>query len=387
MAGLPSPTDEELVRAARLGYRRLYFTAEGTLPERRGPLPATVILDIVDLILATTDRSLEQECAGLVLSFLMCNRPGVAANLRARDVRMVLGGLEVQVPTYEMGILKQGERIAFRIPVATGGWAQDPALRLVQDPALRLVRRMWARHLRAGRPRADHPFAPAGHSALQSLPSQVVTTWLRRALALTNHQPPLGLKWSGHSLRAGAASAAHAIGLAVGLICQLMGLASVKTAFKHYIDAQLDNDPAARALFSRYAPRVLWPVALALGHLPSQVAHHHPHQLVPPVAPWRLGRHLGRARAADRVADRPLLARGRDAALGGASWRRARTRGRGESFYRGKPFRQPLAARRSSAAPSGCPRPTFPPRYVPAPRYFCGSAGHLRPALRVGQRP
>jgi len=249
MAGFPSPTDDELVRAAKLGYRRLYVTAEGTLPERRGPLPATVILDIIDLGLATTDRSLERECAGLVLSFLMCNRPGAAANLRARDVRMVLGGLEVQVPTYKMGILKQGERIAFRIPVAPGGWAQDPALRL--------VRRVWARHLRAGRPWADHLFAPAGHSALQPLPSQVVTTWLRRALSLTNHEPPLGVKWSGHSLRAGAASAAHAIGLAVGLICQLMGLASAKTAFKHYIDAQLDNDPAARALFSRYAPRVL----------------------------------------------------------------------------------------------------------------------------------
>lgn len=88
------------------------------------------------------------------------------------------------------------------------------------------------------------------------MPSRVVTTWLRRALTLTDHQPPLGVKWSGHSLRAGAASAAHSIGLVVGLIYQLMGLSSAKTAFKHYIDAQLDNDPAARALFSRYAPLV-----------------------------------------------------------------------------------------------------------------------------------
>lgn len=249
MAGLPSPTDDDLVHAAKLGYRRLYVTAEGALPERRGPLPSAVIIDVIQLGLGTSDRSLERECAGLVLSFLMCNRPGAAANLRARDVRLVADGLEVQVPTYKMGILKQGDRIAFRVPVARGGWGEDPALRL--------VRRVWVRHLRAGRPLADHLFAPPGHSALQPLPSRVVTTWLRRALTLTGHQPPLGVKWTGHSLRAGAASAAHAIGLAVGLICQLMGLANAKTAFKHYNDAQLDNDPAARALFSRYAPLVI----------------------------------------------------------------------------------------------------------------------------------
>lgn len=186
MAGLPSPIDDDLVHAAKLGYRRLYVTAEGALPERRGALPSAVIIDVVHLGLETTDRSLERECAGLVLSFLMCNRPGAAANLRVCDVRVAAGGLEVQVPTYKMGILKQSERISFRVPVAEGGWAKDPALRL--------VRRVWVRHLRAGRPLADHLFAPPGHSALQPLLSRVVTTWLRRVLTLTDHQPPLGVE-------------------------------------------------------------------------------------------------------------------------------------------------------------------------------------------------
>eukprot|EP00170_Pyropia_yezoensis_P008222 contig_34259_g8249 len=121
MAGLPSPTDDDLVHAAKLGYRRLYVTAERALPERRGPLPSAVILDVAQLGLGTSDLSLERECAGLTLSFLMCNRPGAAANLRARDVRLMENGLEVQVPTYKMGILKQGERIALRIPLAAGG--------------------------------------------------------------------------------------------------------------------------------------------------------------------------------------------------------------------------------------------------------------------------
>lgn len=138
MAGLASPTDDDLVHAAKLGYRRLYVPAEGALPERRDSLPSAVILDVVHLGLGTTDRSLERECAGLALSFLTCNSPGAAANLRARDVRIVADGLQVQVPTYKMGTLEQGERISFRVPVAQGGWAQDPALRL--------VRRVWVRH-------------------------------------------------------------------------------------------------------------------------------------------------------------------------------------------------------------------------------------------------
>lgn len=249
LAGLPSPVDDELVKAAKLGFRCLHVANVEALPERRGPQTAMVMCAVARLGLATADLSLERECAGLVLAILMCNRPGAAANLRARDVTVSPRGLRVQVPTYKMGILKQGERLAFRIPVASGGWSADPALRL--------VRRVWVRHVAAGRPWAAHLFAPPGHSALAPLPTHVVTTWLRRALALTGHTPPLGVKWTGHSLRAGAASAAHAIGLAIGLICQLMGLASAKTAFKHYVDAQLDNDPAARALFSRYAPLVI----------------------------------------------------------------------------------------------------------------------------------
>jgi len=82
--------------------------------------------------------------------------------------------------------------------------------------------------------------------------------------------------------------------------------------------------------------------------------------IVPPVAPWRLGRHLGRARAADRVADRPLLARERDAALGGASWRRARTRGRGASFYRGEPFRLRVGSAAQQRGALWLPPPHLP---------------------------
>eukprot|EP00168_Porphyra_purpurea_P020480 TRINITY_DN863_c0_g1_i8.p1 TRINITY_DN863_c0_g1~~TRINITY_DN863_c0_g1_i8.p1 ORF type:complete len:496 (-),score=36.89 TRINITY_DN863_c0_g1_i8:1016-2503(-) len=120
-AGVPTPTDDALVKAAQLGFRRLHVTNEGALPERRGPLPAAVVQAAAALGLATADESLRRECAGVILAFLMCNRPGAAANLRARDLQLTPAGFRVQVPLYKMGILKQGERIAFLIPLAEGG--------------------------------------------------------------------------------------------------------------------------------------------------------------------------------------------------------------------------------------------------------------------------
>lgn len=243
----PSPTDDADVADARVGFRRLHVQVAGALPEQRGPLPPEVVLDFAHLGLSTTDATIQRECAGVVLGYLMCNRPGAAANLRARDLHLTGAGFRVQIPVYKMGVLKRGERVAFLIPTDPAGWEVDAPLRL--------VRRVWARHMRAGYPAAAHLFAAPGLQAFNSLPTRVVTTWLRRLLARTRHQPPLGTKWTGHSVRSGAASAAHAVGLRVGLIVQLMGLSSAETAFKHYINAQLPDSPAARALFARYFPR------------------------------------------------------------------------------------------------------------------------------------
>lgn len=179
----------------------------------------------------------------------MFNRPGAAANVRARDLRPTSSDFEVQVPVYKMVVLKKGTRPAFTVPVAPGGWDTDPALRL--------VRRVWARHFLSGRAAAEHIFASPGRQALLALPTRVVSSWLARLLRLTTCAPPLGVKWTGHLPRAGAASAASAIGVSPPLIQQLIGLSCVETAYKHYINAQWPSSPAARALFSLYVRRRL----------------------------------------------------------------------------------------------------------------------------------
>jgi len=244
LAGYESPTDDYLVRQAKRGYRRCHTAAVGARPERRAPLPAAAVNAFLDLW-PVADSSLRHKIAGTALACLLFNRPGAASHMRAADVFPSRNGLEVQVPDYKMAVLKDGDRIAYTVPVAAGGW---PA-----DRVLRIIRAHWRAHMTAGRPRNERLFAPAG--TVRPLAARVVTRWMRDLMALSPVRAPLGTKWTGHSIRAGAASEAHAIGLRDALVQQLMGLSAVQTAYRYYIDATWAPSGAAWSWFGRYVPR------------------------------------------------------------------------------------------------------------------------------------
>jgi len=243
LAGYPSPTKTGLVHRAKRGYRRQHTAAVGGLPLVRGPLPAEVMDGFMSLW-PRADAVLRNKLAGTVLAYLLFNRPGAASHMRAMDVHPTSGGLEVQVPDDKMGVLKDGERIAYTVPVLPAGWGADPVLRLVREH--------WRAHRTAGRAAGERLFGPVGQAA--PLPLRVVGTWLRELLTLVPVRAPVGTKWSGHSLRAGAASEAHALGLRDALIRQLMGLDDIKTAYRHYIDATWAASAAAWWWFGRYVP-------------------------------------------------------------------------------------------------------------------------------------
>lgn len=222
LAGYPSPTKDGLVKRAKRGYRYVYTATTGARPERRGPLPASALEAFLDLW-PSAGPDLRDKIAGTALAFLLFNRPGAASHMRALDIFPARAGLEIQVPDYKGAVLKDADRLAYTVPVAAGGWAGDRALRI--------IRSHWRAHTAAGRPRDGRLFAPAG--TVKPLPARIVTRWMRELLALTAVRAPLGTKWSGHSLRTGAASEAHAIGLRDALLRQLMGLADIKTAYMH----------------------------------------------------------------------------------------------------------------------------------------------------------
>eukprot|EP00170_Pyropia_yezoensis_P002844 contig_11976_g2850 len=99
-----------LVADARVGYRRKHIVVQGTLPDVRGPLPPETVMQLSAEGLGARDEARRRERAGLVLAYLMLNRPGAAANVCAQDLHLTPGGFQVQVPEYKMGILKRGAR-------------------------------------------------------------------------------------------------------------------------------------------------------------------------------------------------------------------------------------------------------------------------------------
>jgi len=246
VAGKTHPTEDPFVADARVGFRRKHTDAVGALPDFQGSLAPEAVEKIVQLGIGASDAATRWECAGITLAYLILNHPGAAANVRARDVRLTATGVQVQVPIYKMGVLKKGWRLAFSIPTAAGGWGANPPMCL--------LRSVWVEHYRSGRVASEHLFAPPVRGALKPLSTEAVTAWMRRLLPFTTCMPPLGVKWTGHSPRAGAASSAYAVGLPPPLIQQNMGLSSVDTSYKHCTNAQWPSTPAARAQFAHYFP-------------------------------------------------------------------------------------------------------------------------------------
>jgi len=84
---------------------------------------------------------------------------------------------------------------------------------------------------------AQYFFTPLGDST--PLPTEAATVWMREGLYLINVSAPAGALYSGHSLRAGAATGARSIGCALHAIATLMGMKnkSTTTVSANYVDA------------------------------------------------------------------------------------------------------------------------------------------------------
>lgn len=250
LAGHDDPTKDKLVRLAVFGFRaNALERAGGELALQRMPLPASYILRVCEHGLATTDAYLQLQCAGLVLCYLLFNRPGAAACLRRCDLAFTPHGLEAQVVDFKLALRTGRERIAITVPV---DW-QDGKV----DRVANLLRLVTARHDAAGRhPRAmlfANPTAPATHRRYW-LAARITNTWLKHLLVVLPLAAPLGGRYQGHSLRAGAGSEAFAVGVPVPVIAELMGHASIETTLRSYIQTRWRASPAAWEVLGRYKP-------------------------------------------------------------------------------------------------------------------------------------
>ena len=81
-----------------------------------------------------------------------------------------------------------------------------------------------------------------------------VDGWLRLALTCVGASPPAGEKWTGHSLRKGAASGAAAIGVVIDRICHFGGWSIHSGVVHDYIDPACPASDAAYAFFGWLLP-------------------------------------------------------------------------------------------------------------------------------------
>lgn len=96
-----------------------------------------------------------------------------------------------------------------------------------------------------------------GKYARVQFASDQIDAWLQLILARLGVSPPAGEKWTGHSLRKGAASGAAAVGVVLDRICHMGGWSIQSKVVHHYIDPTCPSTPAAYRFFGWLLPAAM----------------------------------------------------------------------------------------------------------------------------------
>lgn len=116
-------------------------------------------------------------------------------------------------------------------------------------------RRAYCRSKLHQPPEALWAFLPS--DAASRWTSATQTSWLTAAVQAVNCHPPAGFSWSSHSLRKGAASAAHAIGVPLEKIRYMGGWSKTSMVVLDYIDPTMQASEAAVLFFGHLMPASL----------------------------------------------------------------------------------------------------------------------------------
>ncbi|KAK1870411.1 hypothetical protein I4F81_012871 [Pyropia yezoensis] len=131
-------------------------------------------------------------------------------------------------------------RSAFLVPVHPHGYRSDAPLRYLLA---------WHRHyLAAGGSQLAPMFAAVGDRP----GPRVTSLWLPLVLGWLGASPPVGVRWSGKSLRSGAATAANAVGVPLAVVAAYMEHSQTAVTARSYIDARFLPTAAAWYFFGRY---------------------------------------------------------------------------------------------------------------------------------------
>ena len=248
------PANSPLVAHVRAGWRRRVCGDPGVQRDRRLPLPAAVALRALRAGLEIFARRMPAlEKARLLrpfvfvpLAFATLLRASSAVPL-ARD-SVVPGDTEfvVRPRAIKGGQLKSTLPSPKRLPKVH-----------VRDLYLLLAHWRCVQNAAFAATRVTEPLRAAAGSQWQ-LPgealanaSALATQWVQLVCEHLAAKPPLGGKYTSHSLRKGGASAAYAVGVSLRDLCDLGDWApGSPVPMKHYVDLSVVACAAARYFFS-----------------------------------------------------------------------------------------------------------------------------------------
>jgi len=241
---LPRPALGQGLRLTRAGLRDVEGEEFDDVAECsvRAPVPAEVIMAILELGLATPHLDILGKCACIVLNYCWYNRADTGMQLKRAHISFDWHGITINV---------RGKTVARN--------AACPVTRLARTPydpqqlVLSLLRR-WHTKSAAWQGRDSFYWTLPGEASARSpRPAAIVGTWLHDLLSLVHIAPPAGEKWSAHSLRSGGASASLAIGVALFFIMKY-GVWRSLAAVQRYLSHLVVASPAAYVFFGWMLP-------------------------------------------------------------------------------------------------------------------------------------
>lgn len=244
-AGLPKPAAGPLLARLRKGCSRVWAEHANALPFARGPLPAPILWQIVELELNTVDCEWRRRFRAIVTAFLVARRTSEVLELQLQDLHLRHdGGIDLQVRRFKNGEARAGpRRLAYVIP---------PSRRNEPNLSLILLRRMM-RELAADAAPPDRLVFST--PSLDRPPTcNDLTAWLGVALDRLSASLPPCVVWTSYSCRSGGATAMDIAGLTKVAIAQMLGHArnDPSTANAHYVDALASPSLEALRLADRW---------------------------------------------------------------------------------------------------------------------------------------
>ena len=238
-AGLQKPAIGDHLKLVRAGFA----AEEGDTAdaERRMPVPAAAILDILRLGLSTDDMRVLRDAVAVVVAFAFYARGDTGVLLLRKHVGISARGLTLSV---------RGKTVPRNVAAPTTREQYDK-----YDPDglfMALVQR-WHSYSATYQQPADMYWCLPGEQQ-RSWSSAAVDQWLQRSLLRVGWHPQPGEKWSGHSLRKGGASASHAIGVPLFTI-MVFGIWRSLAAVQLYLSYLTVADRAAFLFFGWLLPR------------------------------------------------------------------------------------------------------------------------------------